>query len=94
MVADLRARFAEAPGWNGGHHYGNAEMLGFMTELRVATLKRYGIEAELAREVSRSGEARGGDPSARGTVGEGLRSQFDDCAGAGALALQCREGLR
>jgi homoserine O-acetyltransferase len=48
MVADLRARFAEAPGWNGGHHYGNAEMLGFMTELRVATLKRYGIEAELA----------------------------------------------
>src|SRR5260370_8519508 len=48
MVADLRARFAEAPGWNGGHHYGNAEMLGFMTELRVATLKRYGIEAVLA----------------------------------------------
>src|SRR5882757_8935074 len=48
MVADLRARFAEAPGWNGGHHYGNATMLAFMTELRVATLKRYGIEAELA----------------------------------------------
>jgi len=47
MVADLRARFAEAPGWNGGHHYGNNEMLAFMTELRVATLKRYGIEAEL-----------------------------------------------
>jgi homoserine O-acetyltransferase/O-succinyltransferase len=47
MVADLRARFPEAPGWNGGHHYGNAEMLGFMTELRVATLKRYGIEAQL-----------------------------------------------
>jgi len=48
MVADLRARFAEAPGWNGGHHYGNAEMLGFMTGMRVATLKRYGIEAQLA----------------------------------------------
>jgi homoserine O-acetyltransferase len=48
MVADLRARFAEAPGWNGGHHYGNTTMLAFMTELRVATLKRYGIEAELA----------------------------------------------
>jgi homoserine O-acetyltransferase/O-succinyltransferase len=48
MVADLRARFAEAPGWNGGHHYGNPTMLGFMTELRVLTLKRYGIEAELA----------------------------------------------
>ena len=48
MVADLRARFEEAPGWNGGHHYGDATMLGFMTELRVTTLKRYGIEAELA----------------------------------------------
>ena len=48
MVADMRARFAEAPGWHGGHHYGNATILGFMTELRVATLKRYGIEAELA----------------------------------------------
>src|SRR5579863_915344 len=47
MVNDLRARFAEAPGWNGGHHYGNPTMLAFMTELRVATLKRYGIEAEL-----------------------------------------------
>src|SRR5260370_14096110 len=57
MVADLRARFAEAPGWNGGHHYGNAEMIGFMTELRVATLKRYGIEAELA--------SRFPDPAAR-----------------------------
>lgn len=60
MVADLRARFAEAPGWNGGHHYGNAEMLGFMTELRVATLKRYGIEAELA--------ARYPDPAKREAV--------------------------
>ena len=47
MVADLRARFAEAPGWNGGHHYGSEEMIGFMTDLRVSTLKRYGIEAEL-----------------------------------------------
>ncbi len=48
MVADLRTRFAGAPGWNGGHHYGNPAMLGFMTELRIATLKRYGIEADLA----------------------------------------------
>jgi homoserine O-acetyltransferase len=60
MVADLRARFAGAPGWNGGHHYGNAQMLGFMTELRVATLKRYGIEADLA--------ARFPDPAKREAV--------------------------
>jgi len=60
MVAGLRARFAGAPGWNGGHHYGNAQMLGFMTELRVATLKRYGIEADLA--------ARFPDPAKRGAA--------------------------
>lgn len=48
MVADLRTRFAEAPGWNGGHHYGNTAMLDFVTELRVVMLKRYGIEADLA----------------------------------------------
>jgi homoserine O-acetyltransferase/O-succinyltransferase len=48
LVTDLRMRFAKAPGWNGGHHYESDQMLGFMTELRVSTLKRYGIEAELA----------------------------------------------
>jgi homoserine O-acetyltransferase len=47
-VEELRDRLAKAPGWNGGNYYANDEMLGFMTELRVATLKRYGIEAELA----------------------------------------------
>jgi len=48
-LADLRARLARAPGWNGGNHYANGDqMLGFMTDLRVTTLKRYGIEAELA----------------------------------------------
>jgi homoserine O-acetyltransferase len=47
-VAELRARLATAPGWNGGNHYGNDQMLGFMTDLRVETLKRYGIEADLA----------------------------------------------
>src|ERR1700722_14278200 len=60
MVAYLRALFAEAPGWNGGHHYGNAEMIGFMTELRVATLKRYGIEAELASGFPDAAKRGGG----------------------------------
>ncbi len=47
LVNELRARFAQAPGWNGGRYYGNDEMIAFMTETRVTTLKRYGIEAEL-----------------------------------------------
>ncbi|HEY6420129.1 MAG TPA: alpha/beta fold hydrolase [Candidatus Binataceae bacterium] len=57
MVADMRSRFAAAPGWNGGRYYGSNSMLTFMTELRIATLKRYGIEAELA--------VRYPDPAAR-----------------------------
>jgi homoserine O-acetyltransferase len=47
VVKNLEEQLAKAPGWNGGRYYGNPEMLGYMTELRVATLKRYGIEAEL-----------------------------------------------
>jgi homoserine O-acetyltransferase len=48
MVADLRARFSTAPGWNGGRYYETGGMRDFMTRFRVETLKRYGIEAELA----------------------------------------------
>jgi homoserine O-acetyltransferase len=48
MTADLRARFAAAPGWNGGRYYETGGMEDFMTDFRIATLKRYGIEAELA----------------------------------------------
>ncbi|MGH7778933.1 MAG: hypothetical protein ACREQR_03795 [Candidatus Binataceae bacterium] len=50
MVMNMRARFAAAPGWNGGHHYGSAAMSTFMTSVRVETLKRYGIEAQLASQ--------------------------------------------
>ncbi len=42
------ATFAKDPGWNGGHHYGNASIVAVMTKLRVATLKGYGLEADLA----------------------------------------------
>ena len=48
MVADLRARFSAAPGWNSGCCYETGGMRDFMTGFRVETLKRYGIEAELA----------------------------------------------
>ncbi len=48
MVADLRTRFAAAAGWNGGRYYETGGMRDFMTDFRVATLKCYGIEAELA----------------------------------------------
>ncbi len=47
-VADLRASFASAPGWNEGWYYESNAMQHFLTAQRVATLKRYGIEAQLA----------------------------------------------
>jgi homoserine O-acetyltransferase len=48
VAKEHEALFAKAPGWNGGRYYGTDEMVAFMTEQRVATLKRYGIEAVLA----------------------------------------------
>ncbi|MBS0560844.1 MAG: alpha/beta fold hydrolase [Proteobacteria bacterium] len=40
--------FAANPAWNGGHHYGDPRMAETMTDLRVRTLKGYGLEADLA----------------------------------------------
>lgn len=57
FVEQLRAQFAEAPGWNGGWYYKANSMRPFMTELRITTLKRYGIEAQL--------ESLHPDPAAR-----------------------------
>jgi homoserine O-acetyltransferase/O-succinyltransferase len=48
-LAELQARLAADPEWNGGRYYdrgGGAKTV--LTELRVETLKRYGIEAALA----------------------------------------------
>jgi homoserine O-acetyltransferase/O-succinyltransferase len=47
MVEELSARFAAASGWNDGWYYNTGGLEDFMTEFRVTTLKRYGIEAEL-----------------------------------------------
>ena len=48
MVMDLCSRFANAPGWNGGRHYGDSRMTEFLTGVRVQTLKLYGVEAQLS----------------------------------------------
>jgi homoserine O-acetyltransferase len=48
FAEQLRAQFSAAPGWNGGRYYKSNSMRAFMTEFRIATLERYGIEAQLA----------------------------------------------
>ena len=47
QLADITARLATDPEWNGGHYYGSGELKGVLTDIRVETLKRYGIEASL-----------------------------------------------
>ena len=47
QLAETEARLATDPDWNGGRYYGSDECKNVLTEIRVETLKRYGIEAAL-----------------------------------------------
>lgn len=47
QTAALVERLAQDPNWNGGRYYANGGIQGVLTEMRVATLKNYGIEAQL-----------------------------------------------
>ena len=48
QLAELEARLAADPEWRGGRYYGQAGCKTVLTEIRIETLKRYGIEANLA----------------------------------------------
>ncbi len=48
QLAEVAARLATDPDWNSGRYYGTAGCKAVLTEIRVETLKRYGIEASLA----------------------------------------------
>jgi homoserine O-acetyltransferase/O-succinyltransferase len=56
-VDKLRSFFATAPGWNGGWYYDSGGMFEVMKQLRIKTLKRYGVETQLASAIA--------DPDAR-----------------------------
>ncbi|HJU33178.1 MAG TPA: alpha/beta fold hydrolase [Hyphomicrobiaceae bacterium] len=43
-------QLAEDPNWNGGWYYDNGGVARIMTRMRIATLKFYGIEAQLAAQ--------------------------------------------
>jgi homoserine O-acetyltransferase len=46
---EVRARLATDPDWHDGHYYGRGnECKAVLTDIRVETLKRYGIEASFA----------------------------------------------
>src|SRR5262252_8711627 len=47
-VKSLIAQLAKDPRWNDGWYYDNGGITGTLTEMRLATLKRYGIDEQLA----------------------------------------------
>ena len=47
QLAELHARLASDPEWHGGRYYGKGGAKTALTDIRVETLKRYGIEANL-----------------------------------------------
>jgi homoserine O-acetyltransferase len=47
QLAEVSDRLAGDPEWHGGHYYGNGGAKTALTEIRIETLKRYGIEANL-----------------------------------------------
>ena len=48
VIGELTARLATDPNWNGGRYYENGGIERVLTGIRIETVKRYGIEAELA----------------------------------------------
>jgi homoserine O-acetyltransferase len=55
-VATLLARFQQNPNWNGGDYYDTPGMFDTLRELRIETLKRYGMQASDA-EIERMASA-------------------------------------
>ena len=51
----LIEQFSTDPNWNGGWYYDTGGIPAAMTRIRVATLKSYGIEAQLASEFPEAG---------------------------------------
>jgi homoserine O-acetyltransferase len=51
-VARLLATLSQDPNWNGGDYYDRGGMLETMTQIRIATLKNYGVETRLRDTLS------------------------------------------
>jgi homoserine O-acetyltransferase len=47
QLAEVSERLAADPAWHGGHYYGKGGAKAALTEIRIDTLKRYGIDDNL-----------------------------------------------
>jgi hypothetical protein len=69
-LAELQARLASDPEWHGGRYYGKAACKTVLTDIRVETLKRDGIETALAPRFP--------DPAAREAATAAGESRDDE----------------
>jgi homoserine O-acetyltransferase len=95
-VARLVATLSQDPNWNGGDYYDAGGVLESMTQIRMATLKTYGIETRLRDTLSdpaeiekairteAAGWAEGFDANSLLTLAKALRS-FDVTAELGKI---------
>lgn len=56
QLAEVTDRLASDPEWHGGRYYGKGGAKAALTEIRIETLKRYGIEANLTPRYPDPGE--------------------------------------
>ena len=77
-MARLLATLSQDPNWNGGDYYDRGDVLETMTQIRIATLKNYGIETRLRDTHVGSASNRGGDPRRGRAMGKRVRRQFAD----------------
>src|SRR5262249_39410530 len=100
QLAELEARLGSDPEWHGGRYYGKAACKKALTEIRVETLERYGIETALAtrfpdppareaaiREQGRQGGRQLADHLARRIARLRHQAGFRQDQGQGALHL-------
>jgi homoserine O-acetyltransferase len=88
QLAEVEARLATDPEWYDGRYHGKAGCKTVLTEIRIETLKRYGIEANLASRYPDPGGARGGASSTGCQLGAELGCAFADHSAARAPRLR------
>ena len=90
-VQRLLATLSKDPNWNGGDYYDRGGVLESMIQIRIATLKTYGIETRLRDTMSDPEQIEAAIRARGRALGEGLRCKLADHSGEGAARLR-RDG--
>ena len=90
-VERLLSTLSKDPNWNGGDYYDRGGVLETMIQIRMATLKTYGIETRLRDTMSDPAEIEAAIRDEADAMGGGLRCQLADHSGEGAARFR-RDG--